>query len=148
MYATICKQNNNSDHQIVKFNVNGFTGIFNGWQDNVLTSTQQNEILNAIKTETDPATNTVVHHEDAVYTLVQTIIYHFIGIDTVSSDRSRELLQKLRCPSLTHIHWYNDVFLMKVMQRPDRNNERRKSCDSSAYLHNSFTFSSLPNSTY
>lgn len=41
MYATIYKQNNNSDHQIVRFIVNGFTGILKGWWD---TSTQQQEV--------------------------------------------------------------------------------------------------------
>lgn len=41
MYATIYKQNNNSDHQIVRFIVNGFTGILKGWWD---TSPQQQEV--------------------------------------------------------------------------------------------------------
>ena len=126
MYATICKQNNTSDHQIVKFIVIGFTRILKGWWDNILTFTQQQEVLQAIKIETDPITHTVIHHEDAVYTLIQTIIYHFIETSDVSNDRNRELLQNLRCPYLTHFRWYKDLYLMKVMQRPDANIEHWK----------------------
>lgn len=59
--------------------MNGFTGILKGWWDNVLTPTQQSEILNSVKIEIDPATGTTGNREDAVYTLTQTILRHFVG---------------------------------------------------------------------
>ena len=53
MYSTICKQNDNTEHQVAHFIGNGFTGILCGWWDNVLTITQHNEILNSFKIETN-----------------------------------------------------------------------------------------------
>ncbi|KAL7168081.1 hypothetical protein ACSBR2_038512 [Camellia fascicularis] len=126
MYATVCRQYSNSDHAIVKFIINGFTGQLKGWWDNILTPQQHNEILTSVKLEVDPTTQQPVQTEDAVYTLIQTIILHFVGTSTSSSDRSRELLQNLRCPSLTHFRWYKDVFLIKVTQRPDANSSHWK----------------------
>ncbi|CAL5439638.1 unnamed protein product [Camellia sinensis] len=116
----------NSDHQVARYIVSGFTGVLKGWWDNILTPHQCTEILSS----THPVINTnavgvsgeaaaQVEEEDAVYTLINTMITHFIGHATGISDRNRELLMKLRCPSLSHFRWYKDIFLMKVMQRGD-----------------------------
>ncbi|XP_028111364.1 uncharacterized protein LOC114309755 [Camellia sinensis] len=126
MYATVCHQYSNNDQAIAKFIINGFTGVLKGWWDNIMTPIQQTEILTAIKLELDPTTNQQVQQPDAVYTLIQTIIYHFVGTSTSTQDRGRELLQNLRCPSLTHFRWYKDVFLLKVTQRPDANSTHWK----------------------
>ncbi|XP_028092633.1 uncharacterized protein LOC114292817 [Camellia sinensis] len=136
MFATVCKQNNNSDHQVACYIVSGFTGVLKGWWDNILTPTQCTEILSFTHTvlEIDPAgpstgpaaAQVERQEEDAVYTLINTIITHFIGQATGIADRNRELLMKLRCPSLSHFRWYKDVFLMKVMQRADRSAEHWK----------------------
>lgn len=123
MYNTICKQYNNTDANICKLITTGFTGILKGWWDNVLTENQRLEIYNARKIIKNENTQQLDITEDAVYTLVQTIILHFIGPWNNQRERSRELLQNLRCQSLTHFRWYKDVFLAKVMQRYDANNE-------------------------
>ncbi|XP_028066124.1 uncharacterized protein LOC114269059 [Camellia sinensis] len=127
MYSTVCQQHGNTDHQIARFLVNGFTGILKGWWDNILITTQHNEILNSFKIITDPITGRARQGQDVVYTLINTIIHHFIGTTTIGiEDRSRELLQNLRCPSLSHFRWYKDVFLMKIVRRSDVNSDHWK----------------------
>ena len=116
MYSTICKQNENDDHEIARFLVNGFTGILKGWWDNIITDTQHAEILTAFKRITDPLTGIVQFEQDAVYTLINTILHHFVGASLDGlEDRSRELLKNLRCPSLSHFRWYKDVCMMRVV---------------------------------
>ncbi|KAL7258071.1 hypothetical protein ACSBR1_004233 [Camellia fascicularis] len=94
MYNPVCKQNDNTNSQIAWFIINGFTGILKGWWDNILTVSQQNEILNAVKVGTNPITQ-----------LNQSNLLHFVGSGVGTTNRSREL-QNLRCPSLTQFHWY------------------------------------------
>ncbi|XP_068669570.1 uncharacterized protein [Aristolochia californica] len=123
MYATICRQHKNSDQGIAEMLTAGFSGILKGWWDNILTNEQHHEIYNAkkvIKTEAVPA---YLGEDDAVYTLISCIVHHFIGRLTSQTDKGREVLQNLRCRTLSHFKWYKDVFLTKVMQRPDANNE-------------------------
>ncbi|XP_028107153.1 uncharacterized protein LOC114306167 [Camellia sinensis] len=127
MYSTICKQNENDDHEITRFLLNGFTGILKAWWDNIITNTQQIEILTAFKRITDPLTGTVQSEQDAVYTFINTILHYFVGASPDGlEDRSRELLQNLRCPSLSHFRWYKDVFMMRVVRRSDANSEHWK----------------------
>ncbi|KAI8554885.1 hypothetical protein RHMOL_Rhmol05G0131500 [Rhododendron molle] len=121
MYSTICSQNNNSGREIATWITAGFTGMIKGWWDNILSAIQRVEILTAIKIENNE------QKDDAVYTLVQAIILHFIGHWDNQREQSRELLQNLKCPTLTHFRWYKDVFLAKVMQRTDANSEHWKS---------------------
>ncbi|XP_028061487.1 uncharacterized protein LOC114264954 [Camellia sinensis] len=127
MYSTICKQNDNDDHEIARFPVNGFRGILRGWWDNIITKTQQTEILTAFKRVTEPITGNVITEQDAVYTLINTILHHFVGASTDGTeDRSRELLQNLGCPSLSYFRWYKDVFMMRVVRRSDTNSDHWK----------------------
>ncbi|KAK2987238.1 hypothetical protein RJ640_017428 [Escallonia rubra] len=81
----------------------------------------QNNILNSIKIE--PNGNPILINEqplsDAVTTLVTAITKHFIGNASTVLERGTELLINLRCPTLTHFRWYNDVFLSKLYQRSD-----------------------------
>ena len=125
MYSTICKANNNSDANIANFIIAGFTGQLKGWWDNILTPLQRNEILTAKKliqtTAPDTKIVTAEYFEDSVYTLIQTILKHFVGSAFHTMDCSRELLINLRCPTLTHFRWYKDVFLSKIMHRSDGN---------------------------
>ena len=92
MFATVCKQNENTDHQVARFIVSGFTGVLKAWWDNILTTAQNNEILGSTRIKTDPDTRAETTEQDAVYTLVNTIVLHFIGVVTGIEDRSRELL--------------------------------------------------------
>ncbi|XP_028073578.1 uncharacterized protein LOC114275776 [Camellia sinensis] len=98
-----------------------------GWWDNIITDIQQTEIVTAFKRITDPLTGTVQSEQDAVYTLINTILHHFVGASPDGlEDRSRELLQNLRCPSLSHFRWYKDVFMMRVVRQSDANSEHWK----------------------
>ena len=119
MYASICKANGNNDSDIAKFIINGFTGVLYGWWHNSLNLTQKEEILSATRIETEGNQSSV--QEDSTYTLVATVVTHFLGNMPQREERGRELLQNLRCPSLTHFRWYKDVFLSKVMLRDDVN---------------------------
>ena len=125
MYSTICKANNNLDAHIANFIIAGFTGQLKGWWDNILTPLQRNEILTAKKLIQTAAPDTKIvtaeYFEDSVYTLIQTILKHFVGNAFHTMNCSRELLINLRCPTLTHFRWYKDVFLSKIMHRSDGN---------------------------
>ena len=78
IYATECKTNNNDDKSCAVMIISGFTGTLRGWWDNYLTTNQKNEILGEVKIEAN-AQGQPVSVTDIIYTLVQTIIYHFIG---------------------------------------------------------------------
>lgn len=75
MYFTICQTADNSDQQITEFITAGFSGQPKGWWDHYITPLQKVEILSAIKLE--PITQQ--HREDAVYSLITTILHHFVG---------------------------------------------------------------------
>ncbi|PIA34208.1 hypothetical protein AQUCO_03800060v1 [Aquilegia coerulea] len=101
MFATVCKNSNNTDKQTAGCIIAGFTGQLKGWWDNLLTPTQRDEILNSVKIEI----NTLGQQSqigDAVYTLIQTIIKHFIGNTITVNER--------------------DVFMAKITNRHDGNN--------------------------
>ncbi|KAK2980152.1 hypothetical protein RJ640_000895 [Escallonia rubra] len=110
-----------SEAIIARYLIAGFTGQLRGWWDFYLTPTDQNNILNSIKIE--PNGNPILINEqplsDAVTTLVTAITKHFIGNASTVLERGRELLINLRCPTLTHFRWYKDVFLSKLYQRSD-----------------------------
>ncbi|KAK2975741.1 hypothetical protein RJ640_022747 [Escallonia rubra] len=110
-----------SEAVIARYLIAGFTGQLRGWWDFYLTSTDQNNILNSIKIESNG--NPILINEqplsDAVTTLVTAITKHFIGNASTVLERGRELLINLRCPTLTHFRWYKDVFLSKLYQRSD-----------------------------
>ncbi|KAL7238652.1 hypothetical protein ACSBR2_004695 [Camellia fascicularis] len=50
-------------------------------------------------------------------------LFTFCWPEVANTDRGREFLQNLRCPSLIHFQWYKDVFLLKVMQRGDASSD-------------------------
>ncbi|PIA28366.1 hypothetical protein AQUCO_07100032v1 [Aquilegia coerulea] len=121
MFATVCKNSNNTDKQTANCIIAGFTGQLKGWWDNILTLSQKEEIYNSVKLE--PSTSGQnVQSEDVVYTLIQTIIKHFIGNTMAAHERGKELLMNLKCPTLTHFRWYKDVFMAKITVRHDGNN--------------------------
>ncbi|KAG5579977.1 hypothetical protein H5410_050604 [Solanum commersonii] len=99
MYATICKSVKNTDRTIYKMIVASFTGQLRGWWDNYLNMEEKASIINAVATD-DGVDNLrmalVRNKEDAVYTLVLTILEHFNG----------------------HFLWYKDTFLSRVMELP------------------------------
>uniref|UniRef100_A0A7N0V3H1 CCHC-type domain-containing protein n=1 Tax=Kalanchoe fedtschenkoi TaxID=63787 RepID=A0A7N0V3H1_KALFE len=108
MYSTISKAAGNNDFNITNMIVAGFTGQLKGWWDNYLTPLNKEEILTTVKQEN----NQIV--ENAVYTLMITILEHFTGRFSDNSENLRTLLQNLRCKTLTDFRWYKDAFLNRV----------------------------------
>ncbi|KAG5579689.1 hypothetical protein H5410_050316 [Solanum commersonii] len=121
MYSTIYKTNKNSDKIIADMITTGFTGQLKGWWDNYLNQDQRDKVLMAVKQEGEQFT------QNAVYTLVLNIIKHFSGRWSDNSETIRNLLQNLRCKTLTSFRYYKDVFLCRVMELPECNNTHWKS---------------------
>ena len=131
MYSSICRHtNNNNDHAICKMIIAGFTGQLRGWWDNFLTPEEKYAIMNAQKEEikreagTDekgqPAERVTTHKvEDAVYTLVLTILEHFNERFSNQNETIRTLLNGLKCKHLGHFRWYKDTFMSRVMELPE-----------------------------
>ncbi|XP_047261240.1 uncharacterized protein LOC124894713, partial [Capsicum annuum] len=109
--------------------VSGFTGMLKHWWDNYVSEDEKNLIYNATAVEqvtrTVDGRETVVQEaqEDACATLLYHIARHFVGEPKLFQDRSLEILNNLRCKNLADFRWYKDTFLIKVMIRPDCNND-------------------------
>ncbi|KAG5598934.1 hypothetical protein H5410_030304 [Solanum commersonii] len=106
IYATICKSVNNTDRTICKMIITGFTGQLRGWWDNYMRVDNLGFAL-------------VKNREDAVYTLVLTILEHFSGRFTNQYETVRSLLNGLRCRHLGEFRWYKDTYLSHVMELPE-----------------------------
>ncbi|KAG5596139.1 hypothetical protein H5410_037371 [Solanum commersonii] len=100
MYATICKSVNNTDRTICKMIIVGFTGQLRGWWDNYITLDAKATVINA-KATAEGVDNLgfalVKNREDAVYTLVLTILEYFSG----------------------EFRWYKETYLSQVMKLPE-----------------------------
>ena len=59
--------------------------------------------------------------QNVVHKLIYAITKHFIGDLIILQERSSKILQNLRCRTLSDFRWYHDVFLSKVMTKPDAN---------------------------
>ena len=51
--------------------------------------------------------------------LIYAITKHFIGDPNIFGERTSEILQNLRCRTLSDFKWYHDVFIATVMIRAD-----------------------------
>ncbi|HEX9739224.1 MAG TPA: zinc finger CCHC domain-containing protein [Ignavibacteriaceae bacterium] len=82
---------------------------------------EKNTILSAtkhvIKQENNQPIDTLESH--VLNTLIYSIIKNFIGDPQVFQEKSQELLLNLTCRKLQDFRWYKDMFLTKVMLRPD-----------------------------
>ncbi|KAG5596408.1 hypothetical protein H5410_037640 [Solanum commersonii] len=119
MYATICKNVNNTDKTICKMIITRFTGQLRGWWDNYMPSDARATIINA-KAVNEGVDNLgfalVQNREDVVYTLILTILEHFSGRFTNQYETIRSLLNGLRCRHLGEFRWYKDTYLSRVME--------------------------------
>ncbi|KAG5568264.1 hypothetical protein H5410_064719 [Solanum commersonii] len=61
----------------------------------------------------------VQNREDAVYTLILTILEHFSGRFTNQYETIRSLLNGLKCRHLGEFRWYKDTYLSRVMELPE-----------------------------
>ncbi|GJY17968.1 putative transcription factor interactor and regulator CCHC(Zn) family protein [Tanacetum coccineum] len=121
MAANAYKVHKNSELKIVQHLVAGFTGTLKGWWDSYLTEAEKWIILNAkktiVKTENNIQTETQI--EDMINTLIFAILKNFVGDPTAFQERNSVILLNLTCRKLSDFRWYTDVFLAKVMTRPD-----------------------------
>ncbi|RDX69481.1 hypothetical protein CR513_51399, partial [Mucuna pruriens] len=111
MAATTHKTRGCSDKSAALAIIQGFTGQLKGWWDNLCTDNDRAIILNSVKNETN--------QEDAVATLIYTIIQNFIGDPNIFKERAGDQLNNLYCPSMSDYRWYKDVFMSKVTLRED-----------------------------
>ena len=109
--------------EIVNLLVTGFSGTLRGWWDSYLTEDSKESIKNAVKKNDEglPIFDESIGRGvlDGVNTLIYTILKHFVGTPSNISSRVSDLLNNLRCPSMTDYRWYQDVFISRVMLRKD-----------------------------
>lgn len=129
MTITAYKLKGATDKQSAIMLLAGFTRTLKNWWDNYLTEGDRNSIQNSVaskvivKTEGGREIPSEEVAEDATTTLLYCIAKHFIGEPKLFQDRSLEILNNLYCKRLTDFRWYKDMFLNKVMIRPDCNND-------------------------
>ncbi|XP_070025110.1 uncharacterized protein [Nicotiana sylvestris] len=129
MYSTICKSVKNTDITICKIIIAGFTGQLRGWWDNYLSVEEKALVINAttIDEGVDNISMALVKgREDAVYTLILTILEHFNGRFTSNHETIRTLLNGLRCKTFSEFRWYKDTFMSRVMELPENKYEHWK----------------------
>ncbi|KAG5572427.1 hypothetical protein H5410_062193 [Solanum commersonii] len=122
MYATIYKSVRNTNRNICKMIIVGFTGQLRGWWDNYMSVEAKSVVINATS-DAEGVDNLrmalVKNREDTVYTLVLTILEHFNGRFTNQYEIVRSLLNGLRCRHLGEFRWYKDTYLSRVMELPE-----------------------------
>ena len=98
------------DLNVVQLILTGFTGTLKLWWENILTEKERFYVSKSINEEGE---------QDAITRLIYAIIKHFIGDPNSFGERNYEILQNLRCRTLSDFKLYHDVFLAKVMTRTD-----------------------------
>ena len=98
------------DWNAVQLILTGFTGTLKLWWENFLIEKERFYVSKSLNEEGE---------QDVVTRLIYAIVKHFIGDPNTYQDRSSEILQNLRCRTLSDFKWYHDVFLAKVMTRTD-----------------------------
>ena len=98
------------DWNAVQLILTGFTGTLKLWWENFLTEKERFYVSKSINEEGE---------QDSTTRLIYAIVKHFIGDPKTYQERSPEILQNLKCRTLSDFKWYHDVFLAKVMTTPD-----------------------------
>ena len=98
------------DHNAVQILLSGFNGTLKFWWENFLTDKERFYVCKSINDDGE---------QDAVLRLMFAITKHFIGDPNVFPEKNSEILQNLRCRTLSDFKWYHDVFLSKVMTIED-----------------------------
>ena len=124
MVGIAYQNNHNLDQpEIVNLLVTRFSGTLRGWWDSYLTEDSKDFIRNAVKKNDEgfPIFDESIGCGilDGVNTLIYTILKHFVGTPSNISSRVSDLLNNLRCPTMSDYRWYQDVFISKVMFRKD-----------------------------
>ena len=98
------------DHNATQLLLIGFTGTLKYWWENFLTGKEIFYVSNSINEDGE---------QDVVLKLVYAITKDFVGDPNVFVERNYEVLQNLKCRTLSDFKWYHDVFLAKLMSRED-----------------------------
>ena len=98
------------DWNVVQLIVSGFNGTLRCWWENYLTEKERFHVVKSMNEEGE---------QNAVIRLVYAITKHFIGDPNTYGERTAEILQNLRCRTLSDFKWYHDVFLANLMIRAD-----------------------------
>ena len=104
LLTNVYKNHGKQDHQIAHLIVTGFTSQLKGWWDHYLNNDHRNEILTAVKRETNGSVimKNRQPSQDAVNTLIFTITKHFVGDPNQYKERASDVLINLRCPQLSN----------------------------------------------
>lgn len=115
----------NTEPEIVDLITSGFTRMLRSWWDNYLTQKSRDTIKYVVVLDDE---GIPIFEEkfgkakpDGANTLIFTIIKHFVGTLSNIEARVHDQLSNLRCPTLSDFRWYEDVFVSRVMLRPDCN---------------------------
>ena len=108
--ATTAYLQSDDDWNVVQLILAGFNGTLKFWWDNYLTEKERFQVSKSINEEGE---------QDAVIRLVYAITKHFIGDPNTYGARTSEILQNLRCRTLSDFKWYHDVFIATLMIRVD-----------------------------
>ena len=121
LLTNVYKNHGKFDHQIAHLIVTGFTGQLKGWWDHYLNNDDINQILITVKRELDGSIIMIDKQpsQDAINTLIFTITKHFVGDPNQYKERASDVLINLRCPQLSDIRWYKDVFISKFLSKTD-----------------------------
>ena len=106
--AAIAYLQESDDWSAVQLILTGFTGTLKLLWENFLTEKERFYVSKSLNEEGE---------QDTVTRLIYAIIKHFIGDPNAFEARNSEILQNLRCRTLSDFKWYHDVFLAKVMTR-------------------------------
>ncbi|XP_070040372.1 uncharacterized protein [Nicotiana tomentosiformis] len=119
----------NTDKNICRMIVAGFTGQLRGRWDNYLSVDEREMVINA-KAIDEGLDNLgialVANREDVVYSLILTILEHLNGRFTNQNETVRTLLNSLRCKTLSEFRYYKDTFMSSVMKLPENKFEHWK----------------------
>ena len=116
MVGIVYQNNHDLDQpEIVNLLVTGFFGTLRRWWDSYLIKESKESIKNAIKKNDE---GLPIFYEsigrsilDGMNTLIYTILKHFVGTPSNISSRVFDLLNNLRCPTMSDYRWYQDVFI-------------------------------------
>ena len=98
------------DHNVVQLILARFTGTLKFWWENFLIDKERFYVQKSINEDGE---------QDAVLRLMYAITKHFIGDPKIFEEKNSEILQNLRCKTLSDFKWYHDVFMTKLMSRED-----------------------------
>ena len=121
----IAYQNNHDLDQpkIVNLLVTGFSSTLHAWWDSYLTDETRDSIKHAVKKNDEGLPifdeNIGCGILDDMNTLNYIILKHFASTPSNISSRVYDLLNNLRCPTMSDFRWYQDVFISRIMLRKD-----------------------------